>query len=105
MISKKKLLKLFDGNVHLVESYIELAKKEIPIELEELLIFLKRDNYKDASIVAHSIKGQCNYLDLKNCSLLAEQIEVKAADSNEFRNDKYILYDKLKFQLIEALSI
>jgi HPt (histidine-containing phosphotransfer) domain-containing protein len=104
MISKNKLLQLFDGNDHLVESYIELAKKEIPIELDELLIYLKRDNYKDASIIAHSIKGQCNYLDLKNCSYIAEQIEIKA-DKNEFLNDKYHLYDKLKFELEEALSI
>lgn len=104
MISKNKLIQLFDGNEHLVESYIELAKKEIPIELEELLIYLKRNNYKDASIIAHSIKGQCNYLDLENCSQLAEQIETKA-DANGFTNDKYLLYDKLKFELTEALSI
>jgi len=104
MISKEKLLQLFDGNSHLVESYIDLAKKEIPLELEELLIFLKRNNFKDASIIAHSIKGQCNYLDLKNCSILAEEIEIKA-DNDQFRNDKYKLYDKLKFSLTEALSI
>ena len=104
MISKEKLLHLFDGNSQLVESYIELAKKEIPIELEELLVFLKRDNLKDASIIAHSIKGQCNYLDLKDCSVLAEKIEIKAG-TNEFENDKFRLYDKLKFSLSEALSI
>ena len=104
MISKEKLLQLFDGNSKLVESYIDLAKKEIPIELEELLVFLKRDNLKDASIIAHSIKGQCNYLDLKDCSVLAEKIELKA-DTDKFKNDKYKLYDKLKFSLTEALSI
>jgi len=104
MISTTKLLQLFDGNKHLVEQYIVLVKKEIPKELLELEQFFNADNLKDASIVAHSIKGQCDYLDLSGCSSLAHKIEMMA-NKDSFIEDKYSLLNQLKKELLKAKVI
>lgn len=104
MIHTSKLLHLFDGNEHLVSQYVVLVKKEIPRELEELKAFLNANNFKDASIVAHSIKGQCDYLDLNECAEIAFKIET-IANKNSFKNDKFSLYNQLKENLSNALAI
>jgi len=98
------LKQLFDNNKHLVNQYIVLVKQEIPKELKALEEFLKTNNFDEASIVAHSIKGQCDYLDLSGCSSLAHKIEMMA-NKDSFIEDKYSLLNQLKKELLKAKVI
>jgi len=103
MINYEKLRNLL-GDDEFVKKYLALVRIEVPNELKELNALIKVKDYKQASVIAHSIKGQCNYMGLEECAELALEIE-QATESNEQEINIISRYEKLQHLLVQKLNI
>ncbi len=75
MIDLTRLENFLDGNEKMVNRFIDIFKTQTPIQLETLSNAVSKNDWSQASISAHAIKSQCNYLGLDDIAELAHRIE------------------------------
>ena len=102
MINYSKLFQLL-GDKEMVDKYMALVQVEIPKELNQLKSHLNAENYKEASVVAHSIKSQCQYMGLDVCAELALKIE-RQTESLIWNIDSNNTFIDLEAKLQQILS-
>ncbi|MEZ5006987.1 MAG: Hpt domain-containing protein [Chitinophagales bacterium] len=102
MINYTKLFQLL-GDKEMVDKYMALVQVEIPKELDQLKRHLNAKNYTEASVVAHSIKSQCQYMGLDACAELALKIE-RQTESLIWEIDPNNTFIDLEAKLQQILS-
>lgn len=75
MINRTLLLNLFDQNASFVDRVLLIFKEQVPIQIAELRTALDQQDFETASISAHNIKSQSNYLGLTDMVELCQSIE------------------------------
>lgn len=80
-IDRVVLANLMDGNMRLVEKYLDIFKTQAPQQVRDLNDQIKKKEWEMVSNTAHSLKSQFEYLSLQQLVELASQIEL-SADEN-----------------------
>ncbi len=75
MINRRLLLELFDQNEAFVARVLQVFKDQTPLQMDALRTALEHGDTENASILAHNIKSQCNYLGLTEAVALCESLE------------------------------
>ncbi|MBK9272081.1 MAG: Hpt domain-containing protein [Saprospiraceae bacterium] len=100
MIDLSLLQNLF-GDEELVHKFLYNFNNEAPRQLEKLISHIQNEEFKKASIEAHSLKTQLAYLQDVDAVNMAYTLE-KQTDSNHFDAHGQIL--ELSFQLKEKIN-
>lgn len=102
MIHRDKLIQLL-GDAQLADKYIELARKELPAQLEKLEQAITDHDWPAAAVVAHGLKSQVDYLGLDACAAQAQEIEqiCELQTGTEKCQD---IFEKLNQEILKALS-
>lgn len=103
MIDFNRLYQLFNGDQKLVKKFLRIFKQQTPIQLAELATFIEGENWAQVSIVAHSLKSQIKYLNLKDLATLAYHIEQRA-ELNKGVDKIPLLFERLQVGLEEILA-
>ena len=100
-----KLKKLLGNDEKMVAQFLDIFKKETPKQLSELRRAIENKNWDSASNIAHGIKSQVKYLDLKAIAEMAYEIE-NCAEKKENTERLPVYYEEMEGALskvIEAL--
>lgn len=112
MIDVSLLKTLFDDDV-MIRKYLVVFRQDVPETLPKLKEYLKNMDWDNASITAHSLKSQLQYLKEDDVSKLAYEIEKRCEEPHgndkqelvnlmDDMNDKLIqIFDKIDRYLAE----
>jgi HPt (histidine-containing phosphotransfer) domain-containing protein len=77
-----KLRNLLGKDEAMVQKFLRLFKTEMPRQLNLLYEAVEQEDWKNVSTIAHGIKSQVKYLDLRELANTAESLE-RAADEQD----------------------
>ena len=75
MIDRNKLKAMLGNDDTAVERFINIFKKQIPVQLELIKHSISKMDWAQVAITAHAIKSQCSYLSLETIVEQALEIE------------------------------
>lgn len=104
MIDRSKLETLLGGNPQMVQRFLDIFKCQTPEQLKLLKDSVAEKNWDQASITAHAIKSQCNYLGLEEIAEFAYKIE-QLTEKKQQLDLTPGLVAKLKDHLVEVIEI
>jgi len=87
MIDVSVLKVLFDDDV-MIRKYLGVFRGDVPTSLYELRESIKNLDWDNASITAHSLKSQLQYLKEDEVSKLAYEIEKRCEDPNQLNGEE-----------------
>ncbi|HMR87037.1 MAG TPA: Hpt domain-containing protein [Saprospiraceae bacterium] len=104
MIDVSLLKTLFDDDA-MIRKYLLVFRSDVPMSLDELKESIKNMDWDNASITAHSLKSQLQYLKEDEISKLAYEIERRCEEPHG--NDAIELQeliDKINLEIIHIFS-
>ena len=96
MIDVSLLKSLFEDEL-MIRKFLSVFKADVPVSLADLRDRILSHDWEHASIVAHSLKSQLQYLKEEEASNVAFNIEKICDPSNP--PDEYTVYNK--FEILE----
>lgn len=77
------LLKVLFDNDEMIRKYLVVFRDDVPVSLYNLKDYIANLDWDSASITAHSLKSQLQYLKEDQVSNLAYEIEKKCEEPNQ----------------------
>lgn len=69
------LRKMYSSNLSQMSAIVDLCKKNIPNQIDKMLVCNKQEDWKNLRLTAHSLKSTLGYLGMEKQRELARQIE------------------------------
>lgn len=98
MIDLSLLRSLFEDE-QMIQKYLLVFRKDVPLSMRELKEKIEHLDWEDASIIAHSLKSQLQYLNETEASNTAYVIE-KLCDPTMLPNTLEVMG---KYRVLEAM--
>ena len=89
----EKLKSLLGNDEKLVWKFLHVFKNETPHQLEKLQRAIEQRDWENISIIAHGIKSQAKYLDLRKIAALAADIEQCGEEKDDLEGLPIYFYE------------
>jgi len=104
MIDVSLLKTLFDDDA-MIRKYLLVFRSDVPMSLDELKESIKNMDWDNASITAHSLKSQLQYLKEDEISKLAYEIERRCEEPHgNYPIELQELMDKINLEIIHIFN-
>ncbi len=101
MIDVSLLKVLFDDDA-MIRKYLGMFRDDVPVSLLSLRDYITNLDWDSASITAHSLKSQLQYLKEDKLSNMAYEIEKKCEDPNDVHGEEInVLIDEMSPALVQ----
>ena len=104
MIDVSLLKVLFDDDA-MIRKYLVVFRDDVPVSLFSLRDYITNLDWDNASITAHSLKSQLQYLKEDQVSNLAYEIEKKCEEPNHVQVEEInVLLDEMSAELVHIFK-
>jgi CheY-like chemotaxis protein len=101
-VNLQRLFKDLDKNQDDMEKILSLFEKDLLRLLKDIELAIKVDRMAEASILLHSLQGQCGLVDMYSVNDIAQQLEILTANNQSSKVEQIL--PALGREVREALS-